>query len=98
MAKAMLIWKMVSDTDSSVLYQKGTRDCMLSALFDKRNKAVDVWIDEWVSNGTPRLEPMCEFVRYSAKYGHTQRTIPTLSMEDVEFLYKKSKELFGGGE
>jgi hypothetical protein len=34
---------------------------------------------------------------YSAKYGHTQRTCPTLSVEDIEFLYKKSKELLGGG-
>ena len=93
----MLEWKIVSDTTSTTLYQKGTRDCMINAFFDKENKTVDVWINEWVSNGTPRLEPMSEFVKYSAKYGYTQRTCPTLSMEDIEFLYKKRKELLGGG-
>ena len=94
----MLQWKKVSEDSIRVTYEKGTRECKLVAHFDREMKAVEVELYEWVSNGTPRLEPMSEFVKYSAKYGHTQRTIPTLSMEDVEFLYKKSKELFGGGE
>lgn len=94
----MLEWKLKSESESSVLYEKGTRECMLIALFNKEIKAVDVSLYEWVSNGTPRLEPMSEWIKYSAKYGHTQRTCPTLGMEDIEFLYRKSKELFGGGE
>lgn len=92
----MLEWKFKNSDSISELYEKGTRECYLLAFFDKQTKTVDVSQFEWVSNGTPILEPMNEFVKYSAKYGHTQRTCPTLSVEDIEFLYKKSKELLGG--
>lgn len=94
----MLEWKLKTDDSWCAIYEKGTRECYLTAIFNKENKTVDVELYEWVSNGTPRLEPMSEFVKYSAKYGRTQRTIPTLSVEDIEFLYRKSKELLGGGE
>lgn len=94
----MLEWKKVSATDTSEVYQKGTRECMLSAIFDKELNTVDVSLHEWVSNGTPRLEPMSEWVKYSAKYGHTQQRCPVLSVEDIEFLYKKSKEILGGSK
>lgn len=89
-------WRKVSETTNYVVYEKGTRESRLVAHFDKEVKAVCVELFEWISNGTPRLEPMSEFVRYSAKYGYTQRTCPVLSVEDIEFLYKKSKELLGG--
>lgn len=89
-------WKKANEDSRFVIYEKGTRECKLVALFDKEIKAVIIEEYEWVSNGTPRLEPMSEFVRYSAKYGYTQRIPPTLSVEDMEFLYKKSKELLGG--
>lgn len=92
----MMKWKKVNEDSVLVTYEKGTRECKLVAHFDKEVKNVCVALFEWVSNGTPRLEPMSEFVKYSAKYGHTQRTCPILSVEDIEFLYKKSKELLGG--
>lgn len=91
----MLKWNKISEDSRFVLYKKGTRECYLLAHFDTELKAVDVSQFEWISNGTPRLGPMSEFVKYSAKYGHTQRTCPTLSVEDIEFLYKKSKKLLG---
>ena len=94
----MLKWNKVSEDSRGQCWKKGTRECELVAHFDTEVKAVTVELFEWVSNGTPRLEPMSEFVRYSAKYGHTQRTCPVLGMEDIEFLYRKSKELLGGGE
>lgn len=93
----MLKWEKINEDSRFVVYRKGTRECNLVAIFDEGIKVVEVHEYEWVSNGTPRLEPMNDFVKYSAKYGHTQRTCPTLSMEDIEFLYKKSKELLGGG-
>lgn len=93
----MLKWNKISEDSRFVLYEKGTRECYLLVHFDIELKVVDVSQFEWISNGTPRLEPMSEFVKYSATYGHTQRTCPTLSVEDIEFLYKKSKELLGGG-
>lgn len=89
-------WKKVSESSRMVVYEKGTRECKLVVYFDKEINAVIIEEHEWVSNGTPRLEPMNEFVRYSAKYGYTQRIPPTLSVEDIEFLHKKSKELLGG--
>lgn len=92
----MMKWNKVSEDSRFVLYKKGTRECYLLAYFDTELKVVDVSQFEWISNGTPRLEPMSEFVKYSAKYGKTQRTCPTLSVEDIEFLYKKCKELLGG--
>ena len=41
---------------------------------------------------------MSEWIKYSAKYGHTQQRCPVLSVEDIEFLYKKSKEILGGSK
>lgn len=89
-------WIKISETPNFVTYEKGDRECKLVAHFNKEIKSVCVELYEWISNGTPRLEPMSEFVKYSAKYGYTQRTCPELGMEDIEFLYKKSKELLGG--
>lgn len=89
-------WKKSNEDSRFVIYEKGTRECKLVALFDKEIKAVIIEEYEWVSNGTPVLEPASEWIRYSAKYGYTQRICPTLSVEDMEFLYKKSKELLGG--
>ena len=90
-----MIWKKANEDSKYVIYEKGTRECKLVAFFDKEIKAVIIEEYEWVSNGTPVLEPASEWIRYSAKYGYTQRIPPTLSVEDMEFLYKKSKEVLG---
>lgn len=89
-------WKKANEDLRFVIYEKGTRESKLVVYFDKEINSIHIEEWEWVSNGTTISEPVIEFVRCSAKYGYTQRICPTLSVEDMEFLYKKSKELLGG--
>jgi len=85
-----------SESERCVVYQKSDGGMKLSMTFNKDTKSVDINLMMFVRNDEPMLEPMeSEWVRYSAKYGHWQQIFPTLSVEDIEFLYMKSRELFG---
>lgn len=56
---------------------------------------VDIDLTMFHRNDEPTLEPMAEDTKYSAAFGRWQREITCLGLEDIEFLYKKSLELFG---
>ena len=87
-----------NETDSCVVYKQEDEGMKLSMCFNKDMKTVDINLLIFVRNGEPMLEPMdaeSDWIRHSAKYGHWQQIFPTLGVEDVEFLYKKAKELFG---
>lgn len=84
------------ETESRVIYKQNDGSMELSMAFDKIDKTVDICMSMFIRNDTPMLEPMeSDWIRHSAKYGHWQMVSPTLGVEDVEFLYKKMKELFG---
>lgn len=87
------------ETDRCVVYKQRDEGMELSMIFNKDIKTVDISLMIFVRNDEPMLEPMKNvFIRHSAKYGHWQQIFPTLGVEDIEFLYKKTKELFSKGE
>ena len=63
-------------------------------IFNKETKSVDIELSMFHRKDEPTLEPMNESTKYSAAFGHWQSEITCLGLEDIEFLYKKSKELF----
>jgi len=84
------------ETESCVVYKQSDGSMELAMIFNKNIKTVDISMSDFIRNDTPMLEPMeSEWIRHSAKYGHWQMVSPTLGVEDVEFLFKKTKELFG---
>lgn len=88
-----------NETDRCVVYKQRDEGMELSMIFNKDMKTVDISLLMFIRNDEPMLEPMdmeSDWIRHSAKYGHWQQIFPTLGVEDVEFLYKKTKELFGG--
>jgi len=82
-----------SETDRLVCYKHKDGGTELSMIFNKEIKAVDISLMMFHRTDEPTLEPMGEDV-YSAAYGHWQREITCLGLEDIEFLYQKSGELF----
>ena len=83
-----------NETDRCVVYKQCSQGTQLSMIFNKEEKNVDISFQMFIRNDEPMWEPMDSNVRYSAKYGHWQQLSPILSIEDIEFLYKKTKELF----
>ena len=87
-----------NEIESCVVYKQADEGMLLSMCFNKDMKTVDINLLIFVRNNEPMLEPMYaenDWIRHCAKYGHWQQIFPTLGVEDVEFLYKKTKELFG---
>ena len=79
-----------SETDRFVCYKELNDGCELSMVFHKDIiPAVDISLMMWCPHGKPTIEPS-----HSAKYGHWQSELVVLGMDDIEFLHKKSKELF----
>lgn len=84
-----------TETDRIVCYKHADGGAELSMIFDKETKTVDIDLTMFHRNDEPTLEPMAENTKYSAANGHWQREITCLSPEDIKFLHKKSRELFG---
>ena len=84
-----------TETDRIVCYKHADGGTELSMIFNKETKTVDIDLTIFHRNDGPTLEPMSEDAKYSAAYGHWQKEITCLGLEDIEFLYKKSRELFG---
>ena len=87
-----------TESDSWVVYKQKDEGMELSMIFNKDMKTVEISLLLFVRNDEPMLEPMdmeSDWIRPSAKYGNWQQKFPTLGVEDIEFLYKKTKELFG---
>lgn len=84
-----------TETDRIVCYKHADGGTELSMIFNKETKTVDIDLTIFHRNDEPTLEPMSEDAKYSAAYGHWQKEITCLGLEDIEFLYKKSRELFG---
>ena len=84
-----------SESESCVVYKQCDDGMELAMLFNKDTKTVDIQLMMFVRNNEPMLEPMeSEWIQHSAKYGHWQQIFPTLGVDDVEFLHKKTMELF----
>jgi hypothetical protein len=85
-----------SETDRNVCYEHvdSGGGMVLYMIFDKNIKSVDIILKSFHNSGEPTLEPMSDWEKHSADKGHWHVGYTCLSMKDIEFLYKKSKELF----
>lgn len=85
-----------SESERCVVYKQTDGYMELSMIFNKEIKTVDICMSMFVKNDEPMINPTgSSAVNLPAKCGHMQSIYPTLSIEDVEFLYKKTNELFG---
>lgn len=85
-----------SESDRCVCYKKKDNSSEMTMIFNKDIKTVDISASIFIRNDEPMFEPMeNEWVKHSAKYGYWQQISPTLGIEDITFLYEKSRELFG---
>ena len=84
-----------SESDTLVCYKKGDNGCEISMLFNKGTKTVDITVMIFHNTGEPTMEPMDEWEKHSAAKGHWQMEITCMGTDDIEFLHRKSLELFG---
>lgn len=84
-----------SESNALVCYKKGDNGCEISMLFNKETKTVDITVMIFHNTGEPTMEPMDEWEKHSADKGHWQMEITCMGMDDIEFLHRKSLELFG---
>lgn len=91
-------------------YKKQDEGMMFSITFCTETKTVDISMSEFIRNDTPMFEPMdmdyqnrhsashrdLQSNPVSVKYGHWIMVYPTLSTDDIEFIYRKTQTLFGG--
>ena len=87
-------WQKTCDNEIMTIYQKGNREFKYVVYFDKSCKTIHVTQEEFIRNDEPRLVPMTDATYYSCKYGYTQVGSAYLSLEDLEFITSRAKELF----
>ena len=88
------MFKFISEDSVLLTYGKWHETDRLTFFFNKELKTVDIEHQIFETDGMLHFAPQ-EKNPYSCKYGYWRVEQPTLSMEDVEFLYKKAKELWG---
>lgn len=82
-----------SESESCVCYQKLYKGESFAIFFNKETRTVDCSYMVFRRNQTP-IEPGCERLSHSSKYGHWQKEWPVLGKEDIDFIYHKWHELF----
>lgn len=93
-------FKLISEDSRDVTYGHKTDYDDLSVSFDKELECVNIHYAHFVIK-EPTLEPQWKketdkWLKHSCKYGHWQsETIICLSIEDIEFINNKFRELFG---
>ena len=93
-------FKLISQDSRFVAYARKTDYDALSVSFEKELKCVNISYSHFIIK-EQTLEPQWKaeadkWLKHSCKYGHWQsEAIVCLSAEDIEFINKKCKELFG---
>ena len=82
-----------SESESCVCYQKLYKGESFEIFFNKETRTVDCSYMVFIRNKAP-IEPGCERLSHSSKYGHWQKEWPVLGKEDIDFIYHKWHELF----
>ena len=88
-------FELISQDSRYITYRKGDRNDNICVEFDLELKHIYITESMFIRNDTPMLEPQSDWIAHSAKYGYTQQMCPVLGMDDLEFINKKVKELFG---
>ena len=88
-------FELISQDSRFITYRKGDRYNNIGVQFDLELKHIYITESMFIRNDTHMLEPQNECISHSAKYGYIQQMCPTLGIDDLEFINKKVKELFG---
>jgi hypothetical protein len=88
------LFKFISEDSVLLTYGKWSERDQLTFHFNKELHQVDVTYHRFELNEGCTWEPQSPN-KYSCKYGVWRYEAPTLSMEDIEFLHNKAKELWG---
>lgn len=86
--------KFISEDSVLLTYGKSDYYNELTFFFNKAIKTVDIQSKRFVLNNELTFVPQTKD-NHSLKYGYWQVETPCLSMEDIEFLHSKCKELWG---
>ena len=89
-----VMFKLISEDSVLTTYGKWHEYDKLTFFFNKELEQVDIERQIFERNEGCYFVPQGEN-KYSCKYGYWRVEEPCLSMEDIEFLYNKSKEIFG---
>lgn len=98
--KIMSKFKFVSEDSLSVAYQYKTDYDEIFLMFNKYANTVSISQSRFICKEGMMVPQNGEDDqnRHSCKYGHWQAEMPCLSVEDIEFIDRKCKEIFGRGE
>lgn len=89
------MYKLISEDSVLITYGKWHEDDKLTFFFNKELHTVDIEYQIFERYKTSMWEPQnTPRNKHSCKYGYWRVEAPTLSMEDIEFLHSKSKELW----
>jgi hypothetical protein len=89
------MFKFINEDSVLAVYGKWHKDDKLTFFFNKELKNVDIEHQYFERKDGCYFVPQGEN-GHSCKYGYWKCDAPTLSMEDIEFLHNKAKELWGG--
>lgn len=88
------MFKLISEDSVLLTYGKWHENDKLTFFFNKELEQVDIEYQIFERNADCYFFPQDEN-SHSCKYGYWRVEAPCLSMEDIEFLHRKTKELWG---
>lgn len=91
------MFKFISEDSVLLTYGKWGDYDRLTFFFNKELQNVDIDYKHFEFNEGCHFVPQEQIKQnfYPCKYGYWRCETPTLSMEDIEFLHNKAKELWG---
>lgn len=89
------MYKFISEDSVLITYGKWHENDKLTFFFNKELHTVDIEYQIFELNGTRVFEAQDGRYKHSCKYGYWRVEAPSLTMQDIEFLHSKAKELWG---
>lgn len=91
--------KFISEDSKTATYGYKTEYDKLYFHFDKELKTVGISYMRFIrKNNDDDWTTQDKNIKYSCKYGRWQVEPPCLSIEDIEFLHKRTKALWGDSQ
>lgn len=87
-------WKFKTKGLGLVIFEKGTEDTRYNMVFDMDSRTVSATCDRFVYRDENVLVPQSdEHIKHSCKYGHWEKEMMNLALEDIEFMHQTALEL-----
>lgn len=88
------MFKLIREDSVLLVYCKQNETAKLIFFFNKELKSVDIEYQTFERSVDCHFVPQGEN-QHSCRYGYWQVQTPCLSIEDIEFLHKRTKALWG---